>query len=111
MKIQLTTLQQLQSEKKLRVLIGKTPYLIVLVGEKPYMIPDTCPHQDASLYEGTLQGTCVTCPLHKATFDVVTGDIDEVSKMLYFDFGPEKITTYPLGMDGDSIYVDWQETI
>ena len=70
------------------------------------MIPDTCPHQDASLYEGKLEGTCITCPLHKATFDMVTGEIDDVSKMLYFDFGPEKITTYSLEIDGDLLVVD-----
>lgn len=96
----------LLSKKKLRVMIGSTPYLIVLVNTNAYMIPDTCPHQDASLFEGTVDGTCVTCPLHQAKFDVVTGEIDDVSKMLYFDFGPEKITTHKVMMDGDRLVIE-----
>jgi nitrite reductase/ring-hydroxylating ferredoxin subunit len=97
---------ELKNKKKLRVIVHNTPYLVALIHEAAYMIPDTCPHQDASLYEGKLEGTCITCPLHKATFDMVTGEIDDVSKMLYFDFGPEKITTYKLMIDGDSLVVE-----
>jgi hypothetical protein len=36
----------------------------------------------------------------------VTGEIDEVSKMLYFDFGPEKITTHKVVIDGDQLFLD-----
>ena len=32
-----------------------------------------CGHENASLARGTLQGKVVTCPLHRATFDVTTG--------------------------------------
>ena len=106
MKHTLGSLTELKEKKKLRVVLDNTPYLIAYINEKAYMIPDTCPHQDASLYEGKLEGTCITCPLHKATFDMVTGEIDDVSKMLYFDFGPEKITTYSLEIDGDLLVVD-----
>jgi len=96
----------LVADKKLKVLVGNYPYLVVLVGKNAYMIPDECPHQDASLYEGSLDGEEVTCPLHRATFNVVTGEIDDVSKMLYFDFGPEKITTQKLEINGDQIIAD-----
>jgi hypothetical protein len=37
---------------------------------------------------------------------VVTGEIDDVSKMLYFDFGPEKITTHKALVEGDTIVLD-----
>jgi nitrite reductase/ring-hydroxylating ferredoxin subunit len=100
------TYSDLVQKKKLRVLIEKTYYLIALVGDQPYMIPDACPHQDASLYEGKLNQDCVTCPLHNATFNVVTGDIDDVSKMLYFDFGPEKITTHKVVIQDNQLIVD-----
>ena len=106
MKHTIGSLTELKEKKKLRVVIDKTPYLVAYINENVYMIPDTCPHQDASLYEGKLEGTCITCPLHKATFDMVTGEIDEVSKMLYFDFGPEKITTNQVMVDGDLLVVE-----
>lgn len=106
MKHILGSFSDLKQKKKLRVLLEDTPYLIAYIKESAYMILDTCPHQDASLYEGTLEGSCVTCPLHRATFDMVTGEIDDVSKMLYFDFGPEKITTYHLSVDGDDLVLE-----
>ncbi|MFZ9138899.1 MAG: Rieske (2Fe-2S) protein, partial [Bacilli bacterium] len=64
------------------------------------------PHQEASLYQGKLEGDKVICPLHQVKFNLVSGDIDEVSKMIYFDFGPEKITTYKVVIDNDQLYLD-----
>jgi 3-phenylpropionate/trans-cinnamate dioxygenase ferredoxin subunit len=97
---------KLKQDKKWRVILKDTPYLVALIGNHVYAIPDQCPHQDASLFQGTIQGEVVTCPVHQAQFNLVNGDIDEVSKMLYFDFGPEKITTYKAVIDGDQIYLD-----
>jgi nitrite reductase/ring-hydroxylating ferredoxin subunit len=98
--------QQLQREKKWRVILLDHPYLVTIVGQGVYAIPDTCPHQDASLYQGKIDGDVVTCPLHHAKFNLVTGEIDEVSKMLYFDFGPEKITTYKAVIEDDQVYLE-----
>jgi hypothetical protein len=44
--------------------------------------------------------------LHNASFNLIDGEIDEVSKMLYFDFGPEKITTRKAVIEGDDIFVE-----
>lgn len=38
-----------------------------------YAIGDRCPHMNALLSMGTLQGTVVTCPLHFSRFDMKTG--------------------------------------
>jgi len=43
------------------------------VGGTFYAIGDACTHRGGSLSRGTLEGTTVTCPLHRATFDVTTG--------------------------------------
>ena len=40
-----------------------------------HAVQDTCPHAGASLAEGTLDGACLQCPLHAATFDVRTGQV------------------------------------
>ena len=106
MKHVLGSYQKLQSDKKWRVILLDHPYLIAIVGENVYAIPDTCPHQDASLFQGKINGDVVTCPLHQAKFNLVTGEIDDVSKMLYFDFGPEKITTHKVVIDGDQLLLD-----
>lgn len=106
MKHHLGSYQKLKQDKKWRVILSDHPYLIAPVGNHVYAIPDTCPHQEASLYQGKLEGDIVTCPLHQAKFNLVSGEIDEVSKMIYFDFGPEKITTYKVVIDNDQLFLD-----
>lgn len=96
----------IQQKKKLQIHINNIPYLAVLINQSVYVMPDECPHQQASLYEGKIEGTKVLCPLHRAQFDLVTGDIDDVSKMLYFDYGPEKVTTYKAVIEGDAIMIE-----
>jgi nitrite reductase/ring-hydroxylating ferredoxin subunit len=43
------------------------------VGGTFYAIDDTCPHRGASLAEGDVSGTEVTCPWHGARFNVASG--------------------------------------
>lgn len=43
------------------------------IGGTFYAIGDACTHRGGSLSEGTLEGTKVTCPLHRAQFEVTTG--------------------------------------
>lgn len=38
-----------------------------------YAISDICTHDDGPLLEGTLEGSCITCPRHGARFDIKTG--------------------------------------
>lgn len=48
--------------------------LICNVGGSFYAIEDVCTHDGAPLDQGHLDGACVTCPRHGATFDVRTGE-------------------------------------
>ncbi len=106
MKHILGSFAKLKQDKKWRVILSDHPFLIAVVGHHVYAIPDQCPHQDASLFQGKLEGEIITCPLHQAKFNLVSGEIDEVSKMIYFDFGPEKITTHKVVIDGDQLILD-----
>jgi ethylbenzene dioxygenase ferredoxin subunit len=38
-----------------------------------YAFGDRCPHMNASLSTGNLEGTIITCPLHFSRFDLSTG--------------------------------------
>lgn len=38
-----------------------------------YALDDTCTHETASLAEGWVEGTEVECPIHSATFCLLTG--------------------------------------
>ena len=59
-----------------------------------HAIDDTCTHAQASLSEGDIAGTEVSCPLHYATFDLETGACT----------GPpadEGVATYTVRVTGD----------
>jgi sulfite reductase beta subunit-like hemoprotein/nitrite reductase/ring-hydroxylating ferredoxin subunit len=40
-----------------------------------FALDDTCPHAGASLGEGAVDGWCLECPLHGATFDLRSGQV------------------------------------
>jgi len=40
-----------------------------------YAIDDTCTHKGGPLSEGAVAGEQVTCPWHKAKFNIRTGDV------------------------------------
>ena len=52
---------------------GGKEVCIANVSGKFYAIGDRCPHMNASLSMGILEGTIITCPLHFSRFDVTTG--------------------------------------
>jgi len=52
---------------------GGTELCIVNAGGTFYALLDRCPHMNASLSMGILEGTVVSCPLHRAQFDIKTG--------------------------------------
>jgi nitrite reductase/ring-hydroxylating ferredoxin subunit len=56
-----------------QVTVNNRPIAVFNVGGTYYAIDDTCTHRGASLAEGTLQGTEVTCPWHGARFDLISG--------------------------------------
>ena len=74
--------------------------MIVLlnVGGELYAIDDECTHSACSLSDGSLEDDVLECVCHGSQFNVKTGDVQE---------GPanEPIPTYPVQVDGDTVYV------
>jgi nitrite reductase/ring-hydroxylating ferredoxin subunit len=66
---------------------------------KFYAIDDTCTHAGASLAEGPVAGTVVTCPWHGATFDIATGAV--LSDPAY-----EGVQSYSVKVEGDNVFVE-----
>lgn len=68
------------------------------VGEKMYAIENVCPHAQAFLSDGHVQGAVVECALHNARFHISTG------KCLS---GPGRdIATFPVRVTRDQIIVE-----
>lgn len=67
------------TERRGNGLVGRLPdapggsIAIFRVGDRLCAIRDECPHAGASLADGVLDGTIITCPRHGSQFDIFTG--------------------------------------
>lgn len=86
-------------------LVGRLPdapggsIVVIRLGARLHAIRDECPHAGASLADGALEGSIITCPRHGSQFDVTTGARER---------GPSDfpIRTYRVVSDGDTTYVE-----
>jgi len=81
------------------VLVGGKKVLLARVDGRFYATAVRCPHWGGTLPEGTLHGHHLLCPLHKATFDVRSGDLLEPPAL-------DGIAAFRVRVDGDDVYVD-----
>jgi nitrite reductase/ring-hydroxylating ferredoxin subunit len=74
------------------------PLAVYHVGNRFLACADRCPHAGATLSDGELEGSVVTCPRHGSQFDVTTGQRVR---------GPADtdIATYPTVADGGELYL------
>ena len=74
------------------------------VAGKIHAIDNICTHAFARLSFGTIEDNVITCPLHLAKFDIVTGKVLE---------GPaeENLETYPVKCANGLIYVGVTEEV
>lgn len=82
-----------------RVVIDSNEILLCNVDGKVYAVEDVCTHDGGPLDQGELEGECVVCPRHGATFDVRTGDALTLPAVV-------PLLTYETSIEGDDIYVD-----
>ena len=57
-----------------RVVVDGREILLCNVDGNFFAIEDVCTHDGAPLDQGELEGNCIVCPRHGATFDVKTGE-------------------------------------
>ena len=84
------------------VLVGGKKVLLARVDGRFYATAARCPHWGGPLPEGTLRGPRLLCPLHKATFDVRSGDLLEPPAL-------DGIAAFRVRVDGEDVYVDRSE--
>ena len=65
---------------------------------KFYATQAQCPHKNASLAEGELDGTAIMCPLHARTFDITSGS--GISDISY------KAQCYAVKVEGSDVLVE-----
>jgi nitrite reductase/ring-hydroxylating ferredoxin subunit len=67
-----------------------------------YATSNICTHEFALLSDGYLDGDCIECPLHQASFHVPTGEVRSPP-------ATEPILTYPTKEEADNILVELPE--
>lgn len=96
--IEATTLDDLWEGEMLTLNVKGEQILLVHLPEKTFhAYQGVCPHLQASLGDGELEGHILTCNSHSWTFDVTTGSgINPQQCQLY---------RYAIKIEGDSLYV------
>lgn len=82
--------------------VGEKKILLINLDDSFHAYDATCPHQDQSLCEGTLDGKILTCPAHHWQFDVTTGDGVNPTGC--------KLKGYALRVEADEVHVDIDQT-
>lgn len=77
---------------------GDMRILLARVGDRFHAVSPTCPHYGASLADGALCGKQIICPLHHATFNVVSGDLEEPPAL-------DALVSYDVRVDGERVMV------
>ena len=96
--VKVASLDKLPPGEMTRVEIGGRAILLANLDGKLHDCSDICPNQFSNLSYGDLDGEEVSCPLHGAKFNVITG---EQLPGKYSEFGPVQV--FEIRLDGSDI--------
>ncbi|MCJ2186604.1 Rieske (2Fe-2S) protein [Novosphingobium beihaiensis] len=104
--VKVASAQQVAEGALVPVEAGGDKLLLTKVGGTYYAAQRKCPHLGFNLCKGKLEGAAVVCPLHKAKFDLNTGQVERDPKLLFIGMKAKSdLRTYPVKEMGDDIYV------
>ena len=61
--------------------------------------------QGGSLYDGELTGNEIICPKHHTKFDVRSGKIVDIGKILFITLNAKDTVSYPVKLEGTAILI------
>jgi 3-phenylpropionate/trans-cinnamate dioxygenase ferredoxin component len=98
--------QEIPSGQMKIINFGAEEVLVANVNGVFYAIRNVCTHEGGNLSKGTLQGTTVTCPKHKAQFDVKTGKVVSPPKILFMHPKINDANSYAVKVEGTAIFLE-----
>lgn len=92
------------TDEALGVTIGSYDVAIARDGDDFYALQDLCSHASVALSEGEVENCALECWLHGSTFDLRTGKPSGLPAI-------DPVTTFPVEVREDGIYVDVETTL
>ena len=83
-----------------KVSVDGKEVLLVNLGGNYFAMDDTCTHSGASLSEGQLDGSTVTCGWHGAKFDCKTGKLEKFPAKI------NDLKSYKVIVEADDIFIE-----
>jgi len=83
-----------------KVSIAGKEILVINVDGNYFAMDDTCTHAGASLSEGTLEGSTLTCPWHGSTWDCKTGKLEKFPTKI------NDLKSYKVVIESDDVFVE-----
>lgn len=85
---------------------GGLKLLLAESGGKFYAAARKCPHLGFNLCRGSIEDGAVVCPLHKAKFDLASGEVRRDPKLLFIGMKAKTgLATFPVKVEGPDILV------
>lgn len=83
-----------------KVSVEQKDIVVVNIDGNFFAIDDTCTHAGASLSNGKLEGSIVTCDWHGAQFDCKTGKLEKFPAKI------NDLKSYKVSIESDDIFVE-----
>lgn len=83
-----------------KVSVDGKEVLVVNLDGNYFAMDDTCTHSGASLSEGQLDGSTVTCPWHGSTWDCKTGKLEKFPAKI------NDLKSYKVTVESDNIFIE-----
>lgn len=83
-----------------KVTVDEKQILVVNIDGNYYATDDTCTHAGASLSEGKLDGSTVTCGWHGAQFDCKTGNLEKFPAKI------NNLQSYKVVVESDDVVIE-----
>jgi len=83
-----------------KVSVDGKEVLVVNLDGNYFAMDDTCTHSGASLSEGQLDGSTVTCPWHGSTWDCKTGKLEKFPAKI------NDLKSYKVTVESDNILLE-----
>lgn len=104
--VKVAAVAEVEESKPLAVEAGGHKLLLAKVAGTFYATQRKCPHLGFNLCRGKVEDRAIVCPLHKARFDLATGEIERDPRLWIIGMKAKSgLQTYPVRVEGADVLV------